>query len=408
MLTRGVRLRIVAFVMIAVVAVTYAGARYAGLDRLFGASGYVVTVQLPDSGGIFTNAEVTYRGVTVGRVGELHLVDRGIDVELVLESEQSIPADTKAVVANRSAIGEQYVDLRPTRDAGPYLADGSVIPQDRTSIPPATDTMLSNLDGLVRSVPVDSLRTVVDELNTAFAATGKDLQLLLDSAGQFTTAATQHLPQTTSLLSTGRTVLERQQADAQKLIAFSSGLRKLSEQLKTSDPDIRKLIEVTPGVANDVVDILRRSGPDLGVVFANLLTTTTVTTSRTAAIEQFMVAYPVISAFTPSTAPDGTGHLGIMLNFFDPPPCVKGYEGTKQRTAGQTEPAPVNRGAYCAEPPNSPIGVRGSQNAPFAGVPKQVAPGGAPDPAPKLPGVLGLNRGGGGLQNIGQLLGLPR
>ncbi|ONI70766.1 ABC transporter substrate-binding protein [Actinosynnema sp. ALI-1.44] len=407
MLTRGVRLRIVAFVMIAVVAVTYAGARYAGLDRLFGGSGYTVTVQLPDSGGIFTNAEVTYRGVTVGRVGRMHLVDRGIDVELVMDSDQSIPADTKAVVANRSAIGEQYVDLQPARDGGPYLAEGSVITQERTSIPPSTDTMLSNLDGLVRSVPVDSLRTVVDELNTAFAGTGTDLQLLLDSAGQFTTAATQHLPQTKSLLSTGRTVLERQQADAQKLIAFSSGLRKLSEQLKTSDPDIRKLIEVTPGVADDVVDILRKSGPDLGVVFANLLTTTTVTTSRTAAIEQFMVAYPVISAFTPSTAPDGTGHLGIMLNFFDPPPCVKGYEGTKQRNASQTEPSPVNRNAYCAEPPNSPVGVRGAQNAPFAGVPKHVSPGGTPNPAPKMPGVLGLNRGGSGLQNIGQLLGLP-
>ncbi|MFD1049408.1 MlaD family protein, partial [Kibdelosporangium lantanae] len=67
MLTRGVRVRVVLFVVIAVVAVVYAGARYAGLDRLFGGAGYSVTVQLPDSGGIFTNAEVTYRGVQVGR-----------------------------------------------------------------------------------------------------------------------------------------------------------------------------------------------------------------------------------------------------------------------------------------------------------------------------------------------------
>ncbi|MCE7001398.1 MCE family protein [Kibdelosporangium philippinense] len=407
MLTRAVKWRFVAFIVIAVVAVTYAGARYAGLDRLFGASGYVVTMQLRDSGGIFTNAEVTYRGVTVGRVGEMHLTDQGVDVELVMETGHEVPADTKATVANRSAIGEQYVDLQPTSERGPYLGEGSVIPSDRTSIPPATETMLSNLDGLVRSVPVDSLRTVVDELNTAFAGTGNDLQLLLDSAGQFTATASQHLPQTTGLLSTGRTVLERQQAEAQKLRAFSDGLQKLSAQLKTSDPDLRKLIQVTPVVADQVVDILRMSGPDLGVVFANLLTTTTITTSRTAAIEQFMVAYPVISAFTPSTSPDGTGHLGIMLNFFDPPPCVKGYEGTKQRSASQTDPIPVNRNAYCAEPPNSPIGVRGSQNAPFAGVPKHV-PSGGQAAQPQLPGVLSLNRGGSGLQNIGQLLGLPR
>jgi phospholipid/cholesterol/gamma-HCH transport system substrate-binding protein len=407
MFTKGVKLRVVAFVVIGVVAVVYAGARYAGLDRLFGATGYVVTVQLPDSGGIFSNAEVTYRGVAVGRVGELRLSPTGVDVELQMDSSgPDIPADTKAVVANRSAIGEQYVDLQPTRGGEPYLANGSVITRDRTSIPPSTDTVLANLDGFVRSVPVDSLRTVVDELNTAFAAAGPDLQLLLDSAGQFTSTAIQNVPQTTGLLRTGRTVLERQQADAKQLLQFSDGLQKLSEQLKSSDPDLRQLIQVTPEVAGQVVEILRTTGPDLGVVFANLLTTTTITTSRTAAIEQFMVAYPVISAFTPSTAPDGTGHLGIMLNFFDPPPCTRGYEGTKQRNASQTEPLPVNRSAYCAEPPQSPIGVRGSQNAPFGGVPKQVAPQ-APPPV-QMPGVLGMNRGSAGLSSMGQLLGLPK
>jgi phospholipid/cholesterol/gamma-HCH transport system substrate-binding protein len=404
MLTRGVRVRVVVFVVIAVVAVVYTGARYAGLDRLFGGSGYTVVVQLPDSGGIFTNAEVTYRGVAVGRVGQLRLVRDGVDVELQMDSSgPRIPSATKAVVANRSAIGEQYVDLQPSSSDGPYLVAGSVIPRDRTAIPPTADTVLSNLDTFVRSVPTESLRTVVDELNTAFANTGPDLQRLMDSAGQFTTTATQHLPQTVDLLRSGRTVLERQQADAQKLLAFSSGLAKLSAQLKTSDPDLRSLIDITPQVADQVVDILRESGPQLGVVIANLLTTTTITTSRTSAIQQFMVAYPVISAFTPSTAPDGTGHLGIMLNFFDPPPCTRGYEGTKQRSASQVDPAPVNRSAYCAEPPNSPIGVRGSQNAPFAGMPKSVPP-----PAPQAPGVIGMNTGSQDLHTMGQLLGLPK
>ncbi|MET0135269.1 MAG: MCE family protein [Kibdelosporangium sp.] len=408
MLTKGVRIRVVVFVVIGLVAVVYAGGRYAGLDRYFGASGYVVTVRLPDSGGIFTNAEVTYRGVTVGRVGELRLVPGGVDVELRMESGgPDIPADTRAVVANRSAIGEQYVDLQPVKGGEPHLANGSVITRDRTSIPPSADTVLANLDGFVRSVPVDSLRTVVDELNTAFADAGPGLQQLLDSAGEFTTAAQQHVPQTRDLLRTGRTVLQRQQADAKQLIAFSDGLQKISEQLKNSDPDLRQLIVNTPLVADQAVEILRETGPELGVVLANLLTTTTITTSRTAAIEQFMVAYPVISAFTPSTAPDGTGHLGIMLNFFDPPPCTKGYEGTKQRNASQIEPAPVNRDAYCAEPPNSPIGVRGSQNAPFGGVPKQVAPTDVAPPA-QLPGVLGMTKGGNGLANMGQLLGLPQ
>ena len=42
-----------------------------------------------------------------------------------------IPADTLALVGNKSAVGEQYVDLEPKTDAGPYLKDGAVIADGR-------------------------------------------------------------------------------------------------------------------------------------------------------------------------------------------------------------------------------------------------------------------------------------
>ncbi|MQA63054.1 MAG: MCE family protein, partial [Actinophytocola sp.] len=100
MLTRGTRLKLLAFVLIAVASVVYVGGKYAGLDRLFGARGYVVTAQLADSGGIFTGAEVAYRGVTIGNVSALHLIDSGVDAELDIDNDAPpIPADTMAQVA---------------------------------------------------------------------------------------------------------------------------------------------------------------------------------------------------------------------------------------------------------------------------------------------------------------------
>ena len=79
------------------------------------------------SGGIFEGAEVTYRGVTVGRVGPIDLRGDGIRVRLDLETEERIPARLRAVVANGSAVGEQFVDLQPETADGPWLEDGSVI-----------------------------------------------------------------------------------------------------------------------------------------------------------------------------------------------------------------------------------------------------------------------------------------
>ncbi|GAB3910816.1 hypothetical protein GCM10029964_115400 [Kibdelosporangium lantanae] len=308
MLTRRTRLQLVAFVVIAVVAIVYALFRFAGLGKAFGEDGYTVKLQLKDSGGIFTNAEVTYRGVQVGRVGELRLTRTGLEADLNIDpSAPPIPADLTAVVTNRSAVGEQFVDLQPAKDASPYLTGTSVIAADRTKTPISTDKVLRDLDDLAVSVPTNSLRTVVDELDKAFSGTGPDLQALLDSTSSFTQAARENLPQTIALLNTGGTVLDTQNAEAGNIRSFATSLAQLNAQLKASDADIRHLIAATPAAADQVTGLLRESGSNLGVVLANLLTTSNILVTRTAGLEQAFVAYPVVAVgahtVTPGTAP---------------------------------------------------------------------------------------------------------
>lgn len=83
MLTIGGRIKLVSFLIIGVLITVYIGLHYANLGRLVGLPGhYVVKLDLSDGGGIFTNAEVTYRGVTVGRVGALNLTPTGVEVDL--------------------------------------------------------------------------------------------------------------------------------------------------------------------------------------------------------------------------------------------------------------------------------------------------------------------------------------
>ncbi|SFB38196.1 phospholipid/cholesterol/gamma-HCH transport system substrate-binding protein [Amycolatopsis marina] len=412
MLTRKHRTQLLVFAVIAVVSVVYVGGTYAGLDRLFGARGYVVTAQLADSGGIFVNAEVTYRGVAVGRVAAMDLTEHGVEVSLDIDSDAPpIPADTEAAVANRSAVGEQYVDLLPQHQDGPFLEDGSTIGPGRTSIPLSPDTVLNGLDGLVRSVDPRSLRTVVDETHEAFSGAGPDLAQLLDTAESFTTTAAEHLPQTRALLSDGRVVLETQRRQSGNITELSKGLRTITAELKAADPDLRAVIGEAPKLSRQVSEVLATSGADLGIVLANLLTTAKITNSRTDAIEQLLVAYPVAAAIGPSITSNGEGHLGFVFNLFDPFSCTKGYESTKQRPASDTSDVPPNTEAYCAEPPGSPTGVRGAQNAPFAGTPVEVpaqprpSPHGGQPRSDGLPGLLGLLTGGGPT-DLGGLLGL--
>ncbi|MBM7770367.1 phospholipid/cholesterol/gamma-HCH transport system substrate-binding protein [Actinokineospora baliensis] len=419
MLTKKVRLQLVAFFLIAVVSVVYAAFRFTDVGRIFGANGYRVTLQLTDSGGIFTNAEVTYRGVNVGRVGEIRLTRAGMDVDLDIEpSAPEIPADLDAVVANRSAVGEQFVDLRPRAESGPHLVEGTVIPADRTKTPVSTDTVIRDLDTLADSVPTDALRTVVDELDKAFAGTGDDLRLLIDTTGEFTRAAKASLPQTIKLIDDGAIVLGTQAAQSGNIKSFAADLRDLSAQLRTSDPAIRQLIAATPGAADAVTGLLRESGQGIGYLTANLLTTSNILVTRVDGLELALVAYPVVAVGPKTVVPgDGTAHLGLALNLFDPPACTRGYEGTTRRAGNDTAPVQENAQAYCAEPVGSPINVRGSQNAPFGGKPVQPTPqdlaANQNRPAQQLadmaqnsiPGTL-TQPGTGGLASLAGLLGL--
>lgn len=423
MLVRRTRLQLVAFAVISVVAVVYAFIRFANLGEVFGNSGYTVKLELNQSGGIFTNAEVTYRGFNVGRVGDLHLTQTGLEADLKIDpSAPKIPTEKlQAVVADRSAVGEQFVDLRPAGDNGPYLTGGYVIPAADTKTPVATEQVIGNLDSLAKSVPTDALRTVVDESYNAFQGTGGDLQTLLDTARSFTQTAQQYLPQTIKLLDAGGQVLDTQNDEAGSLASFSKSLNLLTGQLKTSDPDIRKLIGVAPQVGDQISQVLAESGPGLSALTANLLTTSNLVSTRLDGIEQVLVTYPVLAVGAQTVAPgDGTAHLGLALNLFNPPPCTNGYVPVQQyRPGNDLAPRDPKTNAYCAEPVGSPINVRGSQNAPFNGVPVVPTSGDVSansgrskqelaqmTAAQNVPGLVGSP--GVSLASLGQILGLSQ
>lgn len=389
MLTRGTVIKLIVFAVIGVLGIGYTFWQYGGGKSVFPGSTYTVKMRMVEGGGIFSNAEVSYRGVKVGRVSGMHLTDDGVEVDLRIDSSApAIPADVQAQVRNLSAVGEQYVDLRPQSSGGPYLADlpaaQRVIEPRHTGTPPSVQQLVNNLDALANSVPRDSLRTTVDELYTAFHDTGGDLQQLMDTADSFLDAAQRNLPQTTALLDSGRTVLDTQNDEASALRSFSGNLRSLAAQLKSSDPDLRHLIAATPRAARALDTVLRESGQHLSVLLANLLTTSRVVAPRLDGLEMAFIVYPMIPATVPSVVgKDGKAHLGLVLNLFNPPPCVRGYQGTNRRPGDVTSTQPVNTDAYCAEPSTSPVNVRGSQNAPYAGKPVAPARPGSVAPAPQ-------------------------
>lgn len=366
MITRMVRLQLAAFLLLSLTLVAILSAKYIGLtDKLLGGT-YVVSADLAESGGIFSGAEVTYRGVTVGRVEQLRLVDDGVHVDARLDRGTEIPKDTVAVVENRSAVGEQYLDLQPRTNGGALLAAGDVIPRERTSFPIRIDQLLRHIDNTVRSVPQDDLVTTVDELALAFKDGGRDLQRLIDSGNTLTRAAAEALPETVKLIDDGRIVLGTQVASAKDLTTTVSGFADVADALRIADPDLRVVLDRGALATNELNSLITENKQNLAALIANFITIGNITTARLDGIEQMLVTYPFVVEGGFTVVPgDGTAHFGMVLNNNEPPSCTVGYEGTKKVEPHRTTGLPAtNWDAYCAAPRHSGTNVRGAQNAP--------------------------------------------
>ncbi|HEX3783957.1 MAG TPA: MlaD family protein [Pseudonocardiaceae bacterium] len=380
MLSTATRVKIIAFIVIGITVIVYIGLRYADLGRYIGLPGYyVVHVDLSQTGGAFPNGDVTYRGVTVGRIGEINLTPTGVEIDLdINDSAPPIPESVQAVVADRSAVGEQYIDLRPKDGHAPYLTANYTIPERDTQTPLPVQDLLSSIDGLASSVPTQSLQTVVDELDKATQGQGPNLQTLLDTSGSLTKAATNDLPQTTTLINDGQTVLQTQAEEGDALQDFGRNAELLARQLDSSDPDIRKLIGTAPEAATQLSGLLQDTTPSLGALLANLLTTADVAVTRENGITEFLYTSPAAIAAGSTVITANGANFGIIPTFYNPPSCTQGYGSTVYRNGLDTSPgAGLNVNASCASAPGSGIDVRGSANAPNGGgVPPAAAPQG--------------------------------
>jgi phospholipid/cholesterol/gamma-HCH transport system substrate-binding protein len=364
-ITRRTKVQLLVFVIITLLGVTYVGARYAKLDRLLVDDTYTVVAHFPESGGIFAGGEVSYRGVKIGSVDKLVLTDEGVDVHLGIDNEfDEIPADTLAVVGNRSAVGEQYVELQPKVDDGPFLEGDSEIEETDTRLPISTNQLLTNLSNTVSSVDQDALRTTVDEFGLAFSGTGENLQTIIDSGTSFIEVANQNFDVTSRLIEDSNVVLNGQIRSESALRTFARELALFSGTLAGADGDLRKVIDTGSATATELRRFLQANQVELGSLINNLVTTGEVVVKHLDGVAQVLVVYPYVveGGFTVvSKSPGGLydAHFGMIMT--SEPVCHKGYEGTDRREPQDGSNRPMNEDARCAEAA-AQSNARGSQN----------------------------------------------
>ncbi len=140
-----------------------------------------VVVHMESSGGLMDTSQVTSRGIQVGRVESIAVVPGGLDVTLALDAAHRIPEDSEVIVANLSAAGEQYLDLRPRGTGGPYLTDGDVIGTDHVRKSVTVSEALSLGDSLASQLDTSALTGLTETASAAIDGREGDVDRLVEA-----------------------------------------------------------------------------------------------------------------------------------------------------------------------------------------------------------------------------------
>ncbi|WP_033291164.1 MCE family protein [Amycolatopsis jejuensis] len=160
-----------------------------------------VTVKL-DAGSIgnqlLQQSDVKVRGLIVGSVQEIKATPDGAELTLAMDPESAklIPQNVSARFLPKTLFGERYVSLQiPPDPSTRTLADGDVIPQDRTSSAVELEQALEHLMPVLQAVQPQKLSSTLTAISTALQDRGKPLGETLSQLGQYIGDLNPHEPE---------------------------------------------------------------------------------------------------------------------------------------------------------------------------------------------------------------------
>lgn len=347
------------------------------------ASVYRVTIELPASGGLLPNQDVTLRGVPIGRVEKLRIVPAGVTALIRLDSAIKISSTTKARVTGLSAAGEQYIDLDGGNGSAPFLSDGSTFKLGRTTVPVTLAQLLAHSDGMLKQIDTEKLDIIKKELSMSNEGPQKLADIV--QGGTFLLSALDSvLPETTKLLNTSRIALQLVSDKNKGMKIASVNLSEVFGGVDRMTGGFRQLTNQAPQTLAATDNLFSDNSETMVQLLGNLVTTS----------QLLYLRVPAINALFPNyrgSMLDALGSImhdhGVWVNgdLYPRYACDYGTPRLPPSSADYPEPFMYT---YCRDDDPAVL-IRGAKNAPrpagddTAGPPPGADLGKRTDPTPK-------------------------
>ena len=392
MLTRFIKIQLVLFTILTIIALTVLGWYYLRIPSIAGIGQYELHADLPRSGGLYATANVTYRGTQIGKVTEVKPTENGARATMSIDNRYKIPVDASANVHSVSAIGEQYLDLVSTGNPGQYLSPGSTITDG--TVPSEVGPALDAANNGLAVLPKEKIDSLLTETSNAVGGLGPALQRLVDSTTNVAQGFKDNLPQVNDIIANAAPILDSQVQSGDNIEQWARNLDVIAAQTAEQDAALRSGLEQAAPTLDQLNTVFSGVRDSLPQTLANLAIVIDMLKRYNKGLEQTLVILPQGAAASQAgTLFEDLGQLPLALSINQPPPCLTGFlPASEWRSPADTSMAPLPKGTYCKIPKDYQGNVvRGARNYPCVDVPgkRAATPMECRSPEPYIP--LGTN-----------------
>lgn len=189
--------------------------------------------------GLYEGNDVRVLGVGVGHVDSVEPQGDLVKVDMLVDRTTTIPFDAKAVIVAPSLVSDRYVQFTPAYTGGRAMAEGTVLPRERTATP----------------LEVDDLYASLNRVSTTLGPNGANqdgaLSDLLNTLAANAEGNGQALNQTITRLSEMADTLSGSDED---LFATVDNLQRFTSALAASDEQVNQFTEQAADVSRFLAD----------------------------------------------------------------------------------------------------------------------------------------------------------
>lgn len=237
--------------------------------------------------GLHPGSEVDYRGVQVGQVTSISLVNRAASVVLSLNPPFRFPANGTATIQPQNLFGAENVNISsPTGRSGPWLAPGASIRY--TAVSSQLTSLFAAADPLFKQIDTTDLSSTLSELNQATNGTGPQIASGFSEGAKLATLLS-------STLGAQLTALDSLTALTSALVPSGQALNSVSAQANAALPAINQaessfqnLLDSLTPLSENVAQFLSLYHPDIAALLTAGANVTRVLLVHQTNIEQLV------------------------------------------------------------------------------------------------------------------------